>query len=95
MTSCGVSFDTYTENVVALDLAASGALSNNNPLCHRQIKATYNGKTSVGTVLDKCQACVSSFRNFNIPHLKFGTIANRFVQDLTHIDVSYHMMQEL
>ncbi|KAI5283424.1 hypothetical protein KEM54_002138, partial [Ascosphaera aggregata] len=56
-TSCGTTFDGKVENVIALSLAHSGPLSNNNPLCGRKIKATYNGKSAVGTVQDKCQAC--------------------------------------
>ncbi|KAI5295482.1 hypothetical protein KEM52_001256 [Ascosphaera acerosa] len=57
LTSCGTTFDTNTQNVVALNMALSGPASNNNPLCGRQIRASYNGKTTVGTVEDKCAGC--------------------------------------
>ena len=30
---------------------------NNNPVCGHKIKATYNGKTTVATVVDRCEGC--------------------------------------
>lgn len=58
--SCGIS-STNSDLIVALaaaDMATAGVANpNKNPLCNRNIKITYGGKTFTGKVVDTCPGC--------------------------------------
>ncbi|EPE09866.1 Barwin-related endoglucanase [Ophiostoma piceae UAMH 11346] len=58
--ACGIdsSNQDWTQNVVALNDEQMGTLSNTNPYCGRTITISGNGKTTTGTILDKCMGCV-------------------------------------
>ncbi|PWY86247.1 hypothetical protein BO70DRAFT_277263, partial [Aspergillus heteromorphus CBS 117.55] len=50
--SCGITSDGTTQNVVALPV---GMMQDSD--CGKTVTITYEGKTSTGTVWDKCMGC--------------------------------------
>lgn len=57
--SCGWT-NKNSQNVVALDhrIMKNGANPNNNPLCGRHIKITYQGSSHTAKIVDTCMGCV-------------------------------------
>ncbi|KAK3328513.1 allergen Asp F7 [Cercophora scortea] len=59
MGACGFddSGKDLTENIVALSHLMMGEASNSNPMCNQKISISYNGKSVIATVRDKCMGC--------------------------------------
>ncbi|OJD21840.1 hypothetical protein ACJ73_06820 [Blastomyces percursus] len=55
--SCGHNVETDGEDSVALSAQLLGGLSNNNPLCGKQVTIKFRGKTYTAVVKDKCVGC--------------------------------------
>ncbi|KAM3072318.1 hypothetical protein ACMFMG_009128 [Clarireedia jacksonii] len=55
--SCGVTTDGSAVAGVALPWELMGSQSNGNPYCGKTITISYNGKTVIAVVIDKCMGC--------------------------------------
>ncbi|KAI1853947.1 hypothetical protein JX265_003730 [Neoarthrinium moseri] len=58
--ACGTTHSD-SEHVVALDATQfkAGGNPNNDPVCGKHIKISYNGKSTEALVVDKCPTCAS------------------------------------
>ncbi|KAJ7169976.1 RlpA-like double-psi beta-barrel-protein domain-containing protein-containing protein [Mycena filopes] len=61
----------------------NGANPNNNPVCNRQVKATYQGKTVTVRIVDRCTGCASKDLDFS--PLAFQELADPSVGRLTGV----------
>jgi rare lipoprotein A (peptidoglycan hydrolase) len=61
----------------------AGANPNNNPVCNRQVKATYQGKSVTVRVVDRCTGCASKDLDFS--PLAFQELAPLAVGRLTGV----------
>jgi expansin (peptidoglycan-binding protein) len=56
--SCGWNdAERKSDYIIAMNAPVMGAQSNGNPMCGRKVEISYNGKTIVGEVRDKCPEC--------------------------------------
>ncbi|KAL8963652.1 MAG: hypothetical protein Q9183_004985 [Haloplaca sp. 2 TL-2023] len=72
--ACGWTNDGTTENVFALAHGMMGAQSNGNPFCGRQAEVSLNGKTVIGTLVDKCGGCEG--QDIDLSHSMFQALAD-------------------
>ncbi|KII89530.1 hypothetical protein PLICRDRAFT_29734 [Plicaturopsis crispa FD-325 SS-3] len=64
--ACG-HFNTAADSIVAVSskffttFPGAGPNPNTNPMCNKQLKITYKGKTAKATVTDECPSCPGKF----------------------------------
>lgn len=70
LTACGIQ-NTDEQAIVAVSHILfdeypgyTGGNPNNNPICNKQIRATYQGKTVTATITDRCEACAETDIDF-------------------------------
>lgn len=79
--ACGIT-NTDTDYIVAIsqlyfDLYTPAGNPNDNTLCGRQIKATYQGKSVVVTAVDRCEAC--AYYDLDFSPSAFSQLADQLV----------------
>ncbi|WFC97774.1 Lytic transglycosylase [Malassezia yamatoensis] len=89
--SCGKT-SSSSDKVVAVshklyDQYSSSGNSNSNELCGKQIKATYNGKSTTVTVVDRCTGCSSDDLDFSPS--AFRQLASTSVGRLRNVQWSF------
>lgn len=66
--ACGTQINAATEMLVAAPASAwTTPNPNNDPLCRKSIRVTYNGKTITVPIKDKCPSCDSTKIDLSLP----------------------------
>ncbi|WP_033288850.1 cysteine/serine endopeptidase inhibitor [Amycolatopsis jejuensis] len=73
--ACGQQINAATQMLVAAPAALwTSPNPNNDPLCRKSIRVTYNGKTITVPIKDKCPSCDSTKIDLSLP--AFRSLAN-------------------
>lgn len=76
--ACGTQINADTQMLVAAPAALwTSPNPNNDPLCRKSIRVTYNGKTITVPIRDKCPSCASTKIDLSRP--AFASLANTSV----------------
>ena len=76
--ACGTKINAATELLVAAPAALwTTPNPNNDPLCRKSIRVTYNGRTITVPIKDKCPSCASNKIDLSQP--AFSRLANTSV----------------
>ncbi|MFD4641863.1 cysteine/serine endopeptidase inhibitor [Lentzea sp. NPDC058436] len=76
--ACGTQINAGTQMLVAAPAALwTTPNPNNDPLCRKSIRVTYNGKTITVPIKDKCPSCASNKIDLSQP--AFSSLANTSV----------------
>jgi rare lipoprotein A (peptidoglycan hydrolase) len=76
--ACGTQINAATQMLVAAPAALwTTPNPNNDPLCRKSIRVTYNGKTITVPIKDKCPSCPSNKIDLSQP--AFSSLANTSV----------------
>ncbi|KIM72472.1 hypothetical protein PILCRDRAFT_740461 [Piloderma croceum F 1598] len=91
--ACG-QYNTDTDYIVAVAAGTfdnyPGATSNpnNNPICGKQIKVNYQGKSVTVTVVDRCAGCAGA-ADLDLSPTAFSQLANESVGRLYNAEWDY------
>ncbi|KAI5949870.1 DAG7 [Candida jiufengensis] len=89
--ACG-SYHSDSDYIIAIshelyDSHNVGGNPNNNPLCNKKIRASYNGKSVDVTVVDRCEAC--AYNDLDFSPTAFSQLAD---QSLGRIDITWEWL---